>query len=175
MFGVENLVLSKSLSTDNTPNTTESPNVIPTKETTGTKPLPTDSSSFFSINTDYDSIIINTAANTSSLIANTYKSYLANFKNDLANRLDSMSECPSYLNPKLSYTNLSQAFSEKQPDSKRTLSRTISNKSSSSEKAPHKFYYTDDFILLSEFSEIEGPKPLLTIPTDGGKNLYLFF
>ena len=30
--------------------------------------------------------------------------------------------------------------------------------------------YTDDFILLSEFSEIEGPKPLFTIPTDGGCN-----
>jgi hypothetical protein len=30
--------------------------------------------------------------------------------------------------------------------------------------------YTDDFILLSEFSEIEGPKPLFTIPLDGGCN-----
>ena len=30
--------------------------------------------------------------------------------------------------------------------------------------------YTDDFILLSEFSEIEGPKPLFTIPIDGGCN-----
>lgn len=30
--------------------------------------------------------------------------------------------------------------------------------------------YTDDFILISEFSEIEGPKPLFTIPIDGGCN-----
>lgn len=30
--------------------------------------------------------------------------------------------------------------------------------------------YTDDFILVSEFSEIEGPRPLLTIPTDGATN-----
>jgi len=28
--------------------------------------------------------------------------------------------------------------------------------------------YLDDFILISEFSEIEGPKPLFTMPTDGG-------
>jgi hypothetical protein len=43
----------------------------------------------------------------------------------------------------------------------------------------HKKSYTDDFILISEFSEIEGPKPLLTIPTDGGidfnKNDYVCF
>ena len=37
-----------------------------------------------------------------------------------------------------------------------------------SSKSDSLTYYTDDFILLSEFSEIEGPKPLLTIPTDGG-------
>jgi hypothetical protein len=39
---------------------------------------------------------------------------------------------------------------------------------SDTSNSPQTSYYTDDFILLSEFSEIEGPRPLLTIPTDGG-------
>ncbi len=41
-------------------------------------------------------------------------------------------------------------------------------KKASPQDSQHKKSYTDDFILISEFSEIEGPKPLLTIPTDGG-------
>lgn len=109
----------------------------------------------------------------------------------LRQKLKSMNECPDYLMPKFSYSNSffsSNSINEKDNLNNSNLSSrsnpsfstqssitSSSNKSTNKNKYLHlssnqdlKNYYTDDFILLSEFSEIEGPKPLLTIPTDGG-------
>lgn len=66
----------------------------------------------------------------------------------LRHRLQSMVEPPDYLMPSLIYRN------------------TAANTVKRGEKSMRRDY-TDDFILISEFSEIEGPRPLLTIPTDG--------
>jgi hypothetical protein len=153
MFGVENLVLSRQLS-----ETKANPNMNNSSSTSNPN------ESFVSINSDYDSSVSNLQYQNASF---------ANSRADLANRLDSMAGCPAYLLPRLSYTNLSQSLIEKAESAAPTkgppksLSRNLSLKSNNS-NSQSKFYYTDDFILLSEFSEIEGPKPLLTIPTDGG-------
>ena len=66
---------------------------------------------------------------------------------NLLNKLQNLKKCPDYLLPKTKTINRSSSVAS-------TLS-TASNSSKS-----NKNYYTDDFILLSEFSEIEGPKPL---------------
>ena len=151
MFGFENLVLSRL-----------------TSETSVDGPITSSitnnnnsNDSFLSINSDHDQTI--------SFI--NYPISNINTTPGLLNRLDSMAECPAYLLPRLSYSNLSQSFTEKHLlDSKANSSRTRikSNNSAQSVSKLNYNYYTDDFILLSEFSEIEGPKPLFTIPTDGG-------
>jgi hypothetical protein len=77
---------------------------------------------------------------------------------NLLRKLHALKECPDYLLPRffLSTGTGSSVLSPSLPKGKKKTSVLTP------------VYYTDDFILLSEFSEIEGPKPLLTIPTDGG-------
>lgn len=72
---------------------------------------------------------------------------------DLMHRLQTMIEPPEYLSPSLNY----KSYGGRQNVT------TTKNKG----QAVVGRNYTDDFILVSEFSEIEGPRPLLTIPTDG--------
>ena len=79
---------------------------------------------------------------------------------NLVTKLQNLKTCPLYLMPKTD-TNTSTTFTSSSNLVTTTTTTTINLKQ-------NKNYYTDDFILLSEFSEIEGPKPLLTIPTDGG-------
>jgi hypothetical protein len=170
MFGVENLVLSRPLSSEPSNNNNNNNNINSYNSN--------NDSSFVSINSDLDPIY---ASLSSPQFINAYfNNNSSSSKNDLANRLDSMADCPAYLLPRLSYTNLSQSYASEAKvnaslTSKQSQSRNASIKSYQSTAttltavtAQSKFYYTDDFILLSEFSEIEGPKPLLTIPTDGG-------
>ena len=76
----------------------------------------------------------------------------------LLKKLHALKECPDYLLPKF--------FSSSGTGSSLSNANKSTIVTKSSNTSP--IYYTDDFILLSEFSEIEGPKPLLTIPTDGG-------
>ena len=83
-------------------------------------------------------------------------------KNNLLLKLQSLVDCPEYLIPNLNHTPSSSSLFPVQKNSSSTQAKTSSQSENSSV-----IYYTDDFILLSEFSEIEGPKPLLTIPTDG--------
>lgn len=66
----------------------------------------------------------------------------SNLSENLLLKLQNLKKCPEYLLPKTTIKNAS----------------FVSNTQTSISKA--KSYYTDDFILLSEFSEIEGPKPL---------------
>lgn len=70
-----------------------------------------------------------------------------------------LDEPPDYLFPNLSYKNFSsvRSTSDSTTTTTTTTKKTVSSAS-----------YKDDFILISEFSEIEGPRPLLTIPSDGG-------
>ncbi|CAF0953783.1 unnamed protein product [Brachionus calyciflorus] len=85
--------------------------------------------------------------NTSSSDVTFLKSISQSPKTDsLLHKLQTLTECPDYLKPNL-YIKSTHCETPK--------------------KSLFKNQYTDDFILLSEFSEIEGPKPLLTIPTDG--------
>jgi hypothetical protein len=86
-------------------------------------------------------------------------------KNNLLLKLQSLVECPEYLIPNLNHTPSSSSLF---PVQKNTSTSNTQSKTSSQSENSSVIYYTDDFILLSEFSEIEGPKPLLTIPTDGG-------
>ncbi|RNA16956.1 Guanine nucleotide exchange protein SMCR8 -like protein [Brachionus plicatilis] len=65
----------------------------------------------------------------------------------LLHKIQNLSEIPEYLRPNLYIKSIN---CEK------------------TKKSCIKGQYTDDFILICEFSEIEGPKPLLSIPTDGG-------
>ncbi len=85
-------------------------------------------------------------------------------KQKLLQKLHTLKECPDYLLPKFfASSGTGSSLSNTQKSKK-------SNENVSKEANTSPIYYTDDFILLSEFSEIEGPKPLLTIPTDGGTN-----
>ena len=107
---------------------------------------------------------------------------------ELIAKLKSMQDCPSYLLPTLpagitsAHASISSASSSSVKSKKTTTPTTTVTKSKNSTTSttapttptpprarlvPPVNYYTDDFILLSEFSEIEGPRPLLTIPTDG--------
>ena len=78
----------------------------------------------------------------------------------LAFKLQHLSKCPEYLMPRPVYTgNGSLSISTTQVDLKGSLQSSLtstihSSRSSVSSSAGK--YYTDDFILLSEFSEIEG-------------------
>lgn len=74
----------------------------------------------------------------------------------LANRLQSMVEPPEYLLPTLIYKNCAA-----------NVSTPVRRAGGGEKSGGVRQDYTDDFILVSEFSEIEGPRPLLTIPTDG--------
>lgn len=78
----------------------------------------------------------------------------------LAFKLQHLSKCPEYLIPRPVYTgDGSLSIATTQTDSKGSLQSSLtstihSGKSTVSSCAGK--YYTDDFILLSEFSEIEG-------------------
>ena len=86
------------------------------------------------------------------------------YKQKLLQKLHTLKECPDYLLPKFFLS--SGTGTSMTGGTKKTA--TISNESATKASTTAPIYYTDDFILLSEFSEIEGPKQLLTIPTDGG-------
>jgi hypothetical protein len=73
-------------------------------------------------------------------------------------KLQALKECPDYLLPNY--------FSSSGTGS--SFNSTKSSENFSEQAKDSSFPISDDFILLSEFSEIDGPKPLLTIPTDGG-------
>ena len=79
----------------------------------------------------------------------------------LFQKLQALKECPDYLLP--NYFSSSGTGS-----SLSNINSTKSIEIFSDQAKVSSFPISDDFILLSEFSEIDGPKPLLTIPTDGG-------
>ena len=74
----------------------------------------------------------------------------------LAFKLQHLSKCPDYLIPTPVYTTSNVTLSSNVQETKdnSSLTSTINSNKSSSSCASK--YYTDDFILLSEFSEIEG-------------------
>lgn len=99
-----------------------------------------------SINSDYstDGGVENASSN-----LNQNSRLTSSPKTVLMHRLQSMVDPPEYLNSSLIYKNCSL-------NTKRGEKSIVGCRD-----------YTDDFILVSEFSEIEGPRPLLTIPADG--------
>lgn len=163
MFGVENLVLSKPLNEANsTPNQYRHAS---RQNSTTTQ----SNDSFVSINSEYDNNNNTDSSMSTPMLSSAYSRLFASFsssRTDLINRLDTMSECPDYLMPRLCYSNMSQAMENANSESSKPQQRSTPPARMIHENS--KFHYTDDFILLTEFSEIEGPKPLLTIPTDGG-------
>ena len=95
-----------------------------------------------------------------------------NTAHKLAAKLHTLATCPDYLLPKAVYSPPAhvQSTTAQAGTAATTTNHSIKSQMSetSSINSTGSSYYTDDFILLTEFSEIEGPKPLLTIPTDGG-------
>lgn len=83
-------------------------------------------------------------------------------RSSLTHRLNSMVDPPDYLTPTLAYKNSSHTTTSITMGAShhRTIVPSIVSRRRVGD-------YSDDFILVSEFSEIEGPRPLLTIPTDG--------
>ena len=83
----------------------------------------------------------------------------------LAFKLQHLSKCPEHLIPKPVYTTSSVTTTTTPTNPTPTTqyaSNSLQNSINSARSNLSSKYYTDDFILLSEFSEIEGPKPLLS-------------
>ena len=84
----------------------------------------------------------------------------------LAFKLQNLSKCPEHLIPKPVYTSSSVTRTVTVPANQATnshsLTASLHSSTNSAKSNLSSKYYTDDFILLSEFSEIEGPKPLLS-------------
>lgn len=85
----------------------------------------------------------------SSTFATTSSKTTSYLTENLLSKLHNLKPCPDYLLPKTKVIHRSTSVTS-------TTSNTLSLNSAKTSKN----YYTDDFILLSEFSEIEGPKPL---------------
>jgi hypothetical protein len=193
MYGIEYPALANSIfkqEKDNNKLNSNSNKKIANGDKTSSSSIQTlsDLSSIFNQQQIIDSFTSSTNLNDSNL-SNKNSNTTQSITDVLRQKLKSMNECPDYLMPKCSYSNSffssnsinsneslnnSNLSSKSHPNLSSQLS-TTSSRSSNKNKYLHlssnqdiKNYYTDDFILLSEFSEIEGPKPLLTIPTDGG-------
>ena len=96
------------------------------------------------------------------------KRSLKNLNSKILDKLNALKECPEYLLPKFfSSTGTGTGSMNSSSASSVSGSKKAKSGENTSKSVSAPIYYTDDFILLSEFSEIEGPKPLLTIPTDG--------
>ncbi len=83
----------------------------------------------------------------------------------LAFKLQHLSKCPEHLIPKPIYTNssvITTPVPNNQASTAQFASNSLQNSINSAKSTLSSKYYTDDFILLSEFSEIEGPRPLLS-------------
>ncbi len=75
----------------------------------------------------------------------------------LAIRLQSLNKCPDYLIPKSVYTNPTANLNRQTSHVSTLTNQSIKSQSSEVSSSCSSNYYTDDFILLTEFSEIEGP------------------
>ena len=97
------------------------------------------------------------AKKTKSFQFSSTSSSISGLSENLLYKLHNLKKCPAYLLPKTD--SLQATFTI---DNNNTAHSSSSSTNQSIDKQI-KNYYTDDFILLSEFSEIEGPKPLYVV------------
>ncbi len=92
--------------------------------------------------------------------ANQTKSFQTNsgLSENLLYKLHNLKKCPAYLLPKTDFLPTPSPSTTTHNNNNTAHSSSFSTNQSTNKQV--KNYYTDDFILLSEFSEIEGPKPL---------------